>query len=162
MCRYGELEEKRRKRSINFERKQSEKIENETVHYTQISNRIKRMANAVYKLPNNDETTIMDTKYPWEVHLFMRLGIEGTGTDTPFGMEYDQPCPLFWTETDAWDVDTYDVRELRRQESEHNMIIKQCSGSLITSRHILTSAECVTTNSEYLRQDINIITVFND
>ena len=82
----------------------------------------------------------------------MILGKESTGKPTPFGMEFNQLlCPFFRSETD-----TYDMSEIRRQELENKMKIKQCSGSLITNKHILTSAECVTKNSEYLRQDINI------
>ena len=138
MCRYGELE-KRRKRSID-------------ARNGNFSNRIKRTVNAVFKLPNNDETEVRDTKYPWEALLFMILGKESTGKPTPFGMEFNQLlCPFFRSETD-----TYDMSEIRRQELEYKMKIKQCSGSLITNKHILTSAECVTKNSEYLRQDINI------
>ena len=119
--------------------------------YGNFSNRIKRTVNAVYKLPNNDGTKILDTKYPWEARLYMRIGAHGTGTDTPFGMDYHQPCPYFEAETDTWSVG-----ELMGQQSTHTqrMKINQCSGSLITNRHILTSAECVTTNSEYLRQNI--------
>ena len=82
----------------------------------------------------------------------MILGKESTGKPTPFGMEFNQLlCPFFRSETD-----TYDMSEIRRQELENKMKIKQCSGSLITNKHILTSAECVTKNSEYLRQDMNI------
>ena len=150
MFRYGELE-KRRKRSIDFERKQSKKISNEKRNGN-FSNRIKRTVNAVFKLPNNDGTKVRDTKNPWEALLFMILGKESTGKPTPFGMEFNQLlCPFFRSETD-----TYDMSEIRRQELENKMKIKQCSGSLITNKHILTSAECVTKNSEYLRQDINI------
>ena len=86
-------------------------------------------------------------KYPWEVLLFIRIGKEGTESRTEYGFLFESACPTFQSDWDTWNV-----WDQRKDEDEHKTKTKQCSGSLITNSHILTSAECVTSNREYLRQ----------
>ena len=86
-------------------------------------------------------------KYPWEVLLFIRIGKEGTESSTEYGFIFESSCPTFQSDWDTWNV-----WDQRKDEDEHKTKTKQCSGSLITNSHILTSAECVTSNREYLRQ----------
>ena len=156
-CRYGELE-KRRKRSLsNYLHVQKKHVNNETETSLHEKNgnvspqRIKRTVNALYQIPNNDETNVNGNKYPWEVLLFMRLGKEGSCEETQYGCKYDLACPIFSNEDDTWNV-----WDQRKDELENKIETKQCSGSLITNRHILTSAECVSSNSDYLRIEINL------
>ena len=161
VCRYGELE-KRRKRSLTdflHEHGQKQHVNNETNETEtslqerngNLSQRIKRTVNALYQIPNNDETNVNGNKYPWEVLLFMRLGKEGSCQETQYGCKYDLACPIFSNEDDTWNV-----WDQRKDELENKIETKQCSGSLITNRHILTSAECVSSNSDYLRIEINL------
>ena len=153
--RYGDIE-RRYKRSVANSNHPSETTSAESVHsHLQMkgnfSSRIKRTVNAVYRKNrrNEDENTeINDIKYPWEALLFMRLGHKTSAQSTNTGMVFGTfNCPVFSNDRDSWGL-----LDQQNDETKGNKVMtKRCSGSLVTNRHILTSADCVAINSDYLR-----------
>ena len=110
-----------------------------------------KSVNRIYSKADNTATEVEGHKYPWEVNIYSRV-------DTlAWKKQIDCSCyqpPLCPDASEKW---TFDMQQkdqhtqniVNTREPTKRAKYNVCSGSLITSKHVLTSAECVARNRNH-------------
>ena len=126
----------RHKRSIqSYRHERDQKHFNESIA-TSSKKRKRQQDKDSNRLYNKQETLadVQNNKYPWEVNIYNRIDMEGRKRlipcPSPDTIQTFGDLLIDQNGGGQWGGVTYDI----------------CSGSLISSRHVLTSAECVAQN----------------
>ena len=111
----------------------------------------RKSVNRIYSKADNTATEVEGHKYPWEVNIYSRVDTLAWKKQIDCSCYQPPLCPDAsekWT-FDMQQTDQHTQNIVNTREPTKRAKYNVCSGSLITSKHVLTSAECVARNRNH-------------